>query len=75
MEKTITFEMTNNQVKSVEKILDKTLTVLRRMEEESPEREKRIAQSKAETQVIKKEIRKQMAILAERNKRLDAGLE
>ena len=75
MEKTITFEMTNNQVKNVEKILDKTLTVLRRIEEESPEREKRIAQSKAETQVIKKEIRKQMAILAERNKRLDAGLE
>jgi len=75
MEKTITFEMTNNQVKNVEKILDKTLTVLRRMEEESPEREKRIAQSKAETQVIKKEIRKQMAILAERNKRLDASLE
>jgi len=75
MAKTITFEMTNNQVKNVEKILDKTLTVLRRIEEESPEREKRIAQSKAETQVIKKEIRKQMAILAERNKRLDAGLE
>ncbi|MDQ3710671.1 MAG: hypothetical protein M3388_00390 [Acidobacteriota bacterium] len=75
MEKIITFEMTNNQVKNVEKILDKTLTVLRRMEEESPEREKRIAQSKAETQVIKKEIQKQMAILAERNKRLDACLE
>lgn len=75
MEKTVTFEMTNNQVKNVEKILDKTLTVLRRMEKESPGREKRIAQSKAETQVIKKEIRKQMAILAERNKRLDASLE
>ena len=74
MEKTITFEMTNNQVKDVEKILDKTLTVLRRMEEESPEREKRIAQSKAETQAVKKEIREQLAILAERNKRLDAGL-
>ena len=74
MEKIVTFEMTNNQVKNVEKILDKTLMVLRRMEEESPEREKRIAQSKAETQVIKKEIRKQMAILAERNKRLDASL-
>lgn len=75
MEKTVTFEMTNNQVKNVEKILDKTLTVLRRMEKESPEREKRIAQSKAETQAIKKEIREQLAILAERNKRLDAGLE
>ena len=75
MANTITFEMTNNQVKDVEKILDKTLTVLRRMEEEGPEREKRIAQSKAETQAIKKEIREQLAILAERNKRLDAGLE
>ncbi len=75
MANTITFEITNNQVKDVEKILDKTLTVLRRMEEESPEREKRIAQSKAETQAVKKEIREQLAILAERNKRLDAGLE
>jgi len=75
MANTITFEITNNQVKNVEKIIDKTLTVLRRMEEESPEREKRIAQSKAETQAIKKEIRKQLAILAERNKRLDAAWE
>ena len=75
MEKTITFEMTNNQLKNVEKIIDKTLTVLRRMEKESPEREKRIAQSKAETQVIKKEIREQLAILAKRNKRLDAAWE
>lgn len=75
MEKTITFEMTNNQLKNVEKIIDKTLTVLRRMEEESPEREKRIAQSKAETQVIKKEIREQLAILTKRNKRLDATWE
>ncbi len=75
MGNTITFEMTNNQVKNVEKILDKTLTVLRRMEEESPEREKRIAQSKAETQVIKKEIREQLAILTKRNKRLDATWE
>jgi DNA-binding transcriptional regulator GbsR (MarR family) len=75
MANTITFEITNNQVKNVEKIIDKTLTVLRRMEEESPEREKRIAQSKAETQAIKKEIRKQLAILDERNKRLDAAWE
>ncbi|CAN5833810.1 hypothetical protein BH24ACI1_BH24ACI1_20780 [soil metagenome] len=75
MANTTTFEITNNQVKNVEKIIDKTLTVLRRMEEESPEREKRIAQSKAETQAIKKEIRKQLAILDERNKRLDAAWE
>ncbi len=75
MANTITFEMTNNQLKNVEKIIDKTLTVLRRMEEESPEREKRIAQSKAETQVIKKEIREQLAILTKRNKRLDAAWE
>ena len=72
MEKTITFEMTDNQVKNVEKLLDETLAVLRRMEKESPEREKRIAQSNAETQQIKKEIREQLAILTERSRRLDA---
>lgn len=72
MEKTITFEMTDNQVKNVEKLLDETLAVLRRMEIESPEREKRIAQSNAETQQIKKEIREQLAILTERNRRLNA---
>ncbi len=68
MANTITFEMTENQAKSVEKLLDDTLTVLRRIEEESPEREKRISQSKAETQTIKKEIWEQMAIL---NKRIE----
>jgi len=72
MEKTITFEMTDNQVKNVEKLLDETLAVLRRMEIESPEREKRIAQSNAETQQIKKEIREQLAILTERSRRLNA---
>ena len=38
MANTITFEITENQVKNVEKLLDETLMVLRRMEEESPER-------------------------------------
>ncbi len=72
MEKTITFEMTDNQVKNVEKLLDETLAVLRRMEIESPEREKRIAQSNAETEQIKKEIREQLGILTERSRRLNA---
>lgn len=68
MANTVTFEMTENQAKNVEKLLDDTLTVLRRMEEESPEREKRIAHSKSETQTLKKEIWEQMAIL---NKRIE----
>lgn len=68
MENTITFEITPNQAKNVEKLLDDTLDVLRRMEEESPEREKRIAQSRNETQTLKKEIGEQMAILNKRIK-------
>ena len=68
MENTITFEITPNQAKNVEKLLDDTLDVLRRMEEESPEREKRIAQSRNETQTLKKEIGEQMAILSKRIK-------
>ena len=70
MANTISFEMTENQAKNVEKLLDETLTVLRRIEEESPEREKRIAQSRKETQTIKKEIWEQMTILSERTGRL-----
>ena len=70
MANTISFEMTENQAKNVEKLLDETLTVLRRIEEESPEREKRIAQSRKETQTIKKEIWEQMTILSERIGRL-----
>ena len=70
MANTISFEMTENQAKNVEKLLDETLTVLRRIEEESPEREKRIAQSRKETQTIKKEIWGQMTILSERTGRL-----
>lgn len=68
MANTVTFEMTENQAKNVERLLDDTLTVLRRMEEENPERDKRIARSRNETQTLKKEIWEQMAIL---NKRIE----
>jgi len=70
MANTITFEMTENEQKKIEKLLDETLKVLRRMEEEGPEREARIAQSQTETDEIKKDIRKQLAILTERTERL-----
>ncbi|MDQ2745818.1 MAG: hypothetical protein M3T96_00975 [Acidobacteriota bacterium] len=72
MANTITFEMTENQAKSVEQLLDETLTVLRRIEDESPAREQRIEQSRRETQTIKEEIWKQLAILNERAERLEA---
>ena len=58
MEKTITFEMSENEQKKIENLLDETLKVLRRMEKESPAREARIAKSQAETNEIKKDIRK-----------------
>lgn len=70
MEKTITFEMSENEQKKIENLLDETLKVLRRMEKESPAREARIAKSQAETNEIKKDIRKQLAILAKHNERL-----
>lgn len=72
MEKTITFKMSENEQKRFENLLDETLKVLRRMEKESPEREARIAKSQIETDEIKKDIQKQLAILTERNKRLSA---
>lgn len=74
MEKTIIFEMPEKQARKFEKILDANLEILKRIEEESPEREKRIAQSRAETQAIKKEIRRQLAILSERDCRLDTAV-
>jgi hypothetical protein len=72
MEKTITFEMSEKEAKNFEKLIDETLNVLRRLEKESPEREARIAQSQSDVQTIKKEIREQLAILAERTNRLEA---
>ena len=72
MEKTIAFELSKKDVKSFEKLLDKTLTVMRRLEKESPEREARIAQSQSDVQKIKKEIREQLTILTERTHHLEA---
>ncbi len=72
MEKTITFEITENQAEKFEKLLDATLEILTRMEKESPEREARIAKSQTETNKIKKDIQKQLAILTERNERISA---
>ncbi len=70
MEKTITFEMSENEQKKIENLLDETLKVLRRIEKESPAREARIAKSQAETAEIKKDIKKQLATLAKHNERL-----
>lgn len=67
MANTFTFEMTENQAKSVEKLLDDYIAGFT-PNGESSEREKRISQSKAETRTIKKEIWEQLAIL---NKRIE----
>ncbi len=72
MEKTITFKMSENEQKRFENLLDETLKVLRRMEKEGPEREVGIAKSQTETDEIKKDIQKQLAILTERNERSSA---
>ena len=67
MANTITFEMTENQAKNLENIIDKTLNALMRLEKESPIREAHIAKSQAETREIKTEIKAQLAILKSRN--------
>jgi peptidoglycan hydrolase CwlO-like protein len=67
MEKTITFEMPEDEVKSFEKMLDETLKVLRRIEKENPKREARIARTQTETKKIKEDIQKHLAILTKRN--------
>ncbi len=72
MEKTITFEMPESEAKNFEKLLDTTLKALRRMEKEGPERATRIAQTQIETGEIKRDIQEQLAILKERNNRLEA---
>lgn len=70
MANTITFEMTKKDQKKLESLLDDTLKVLRRLEKESPEREARIAQIQAETDEIKEDIKKELAILKKRDERL-----
>jgi hypothetical protein len=67
MENTVTLEMTENQAKNLEIIIDKTLSALVRLEKESPIREAHIAKSQAETKKIKSEIQAQLAILKSRN--------
>lgn len=66
MANTVTFEIEESKVKKLENIIDKTLQVFVRLEEESPIREAHIAKSQQETEKIKLEIKEQLAILKSR---------
>lgn len=68
MEKTITFTMTERQAKDFENLLDKTLDVLNRWKNESPERDARFDKNHedflekiSEIEIRDEEISKQMA--------------
>ncbi|MCU0238588.1 MAG: hypothetical protein MUC29_04030 [Pyrinomonadaceae bacterium] len=67
MEQTVSLKMTKKQAKNLEDIIDKTLNALLRLENESPIREASIAKSQAETNKIKKDIQKELAVLKSRN--------
>ncbi len=63
MEKTINLKMTENQAKTFESLLDKTIEVLQRLETESPQRQAKINESQENTEKIKAEIYQQLDIL------------
>ena len=75
MANTITFEMTENQAKSFEKLMDDTLEILNRMEKESPERDERFDKIYEETQKKFTEIERLMKQTDQRIKKWGIGLE
>lgn len=77
MAKTITIEMTETEAQKLESLIDKTLAALRKIEEESPQRDARLEQKLARTSKIMDEIESRLKEIAELNangKRFTADL-
>lgn len=75
MANTVTFEMSENQARDFEKLLDATLEILRRMEAESPERDARIDKMREETRRNLDEAAKTMKGVSKRLANLEISLE
>ncbi|HSK71509.1 MAG TPA: hypothetical protein VK892_07435 [Pyrinomonadaceae bacterium] len=75
MANTVTFEMSENQARDFEKLLDATLEILRRMEAESPERDARIDKMREETRRNLDEAEKIMKGVSKRLANLEISLE
>ena len=75
MEKIISFEMTESQAQSFEKLLDATLYILNKMEKESPERDARLDKMHKEFEEELAETKRLMQKTSERMSKWGIPLE
>ena len=69
MAKAITFELSENQAKDFERLIDEFNETLKRLEENEPEREKRITEIQAETRLLLSQAREDLAAIKQINSR------
>lgn len=63
MEKTITFEMTEHQAKSFEKLLDEFNDTMRWVKEDEPARESERSKLRTETQLLLAQAKEELEII------------
>jgi molecular chaperone DnaK (HSP70) len=69
MAKAITFELSEDQAKDFERLIDEFNETLKRLEENEPEREKRMTQLQAETRLLLSQAREDLAAIKQINSR------
>ncbi len=69
MAKAITFELSENQAKDFERLIDEFNETLKRLEENEPEREKRITEIQAETRLLLSQAKEDLAAIKQINAR------
>lgn len=77
MAKAVTIEINENEAKNFEDLIDKVLAALRRLEEESPARDARLAQKQERTAKLMSEIEnrlKEIAVLSANRKSFTTDL-
>ncbi len=69
MAKAITFELSENQAKDFERLIDEFNETLKRLEENEPEREKRMTEIQAETRLLLSQAKEDLAAIKQINAR------
>ena len=69
MAKAITFELSENQAKDFERLIDEFNETLKRLEENEPEREKRMTELQAETRLLLSQAKEDLAAIKQINAR------
>lgn len=69
MAKPITFELSEDQAKDFERLIDEFNETLKRLEESEPEREKRMTEMQAETRLLLSQAREDLAAIKQINSR------